>query len=104
MSEYDPAQSAAERHRQKQLEMDRMAVPVAPVSGKAGQILQHLHDGEPVFILRAQDILATMSLKHYLTLVEMYNPGSIQVEQVTHMINDFLAWQRANPSFIKLPD
>lgn len=105
----DRIDPVVEAHLQKQRErgyaVDQPTVVVpAPLSGKAGEILTHLHPDEPVFILRAQDILATMAVKHYLTLVEMYSPGSEQVESVTHVVNSFLAWQHANPSKVKLPD
>lgn len=97
------AHLAKQRARGYGIDEPTIVVP-PPLTGKAGEILTHLHPDEPVFILRAQDILATMSVKHYLTLVEMYSPHSIQAEQVTDMVNDFIAWQHANPSKVKLPD
>lgn len=85
--------------------MPRMGVvPVAPVSGKAGEILQHLHPGEPVFILRAKDILSTFALDEYAKFVEKFSPHSPQLASIVDVTNDFRSWQVANPDKVKLPD
>lgn len=75
-----------------------------PVTGKARQILESLTPGEPVFVFRGQDILSTMVLMHYATLVEGYSPHSEMVEGITEAINKFRDWQHANPQKVKLPD
>lgn len=98
----NPALEAAEAHRRKQAQAGM--TPVVPVTGKAGEILQHLHPGEPVFVLRAQDVLSVLNMNHYLTLIETYSPHSDQAQSITDMIGSFLSWQRANPSLVKLPD
>ena len=69
-----------------------------------GVDLRKLHDGEPWFVFRAQDILSSFALEAYLTMLEKFNPNSPQVESCTHMVNAFRAWQQANPGKVKLPD
>lgn len=95
------------RHEEKQREaqMPRMGlVPVAPVSGKAGEILQHLHKDEPVFIFRAQDILSVWALEEYARVVEKYDPHGPHLESIVDAADTFRQWQKANPSLVKLPD
>jgi len=98
---------AAQRHRdaQRAAGVPRMGVvPVAPVSGKAGEILQHLHKDEPVFIFRAQDLLSIFALEEYARVIEKYTPHGPQLESIVEAKNQFRAWQIANPSKVKLPD
>lgn len=83
-------------------EVSRDVIPL--LSGKAGQILQHLGRDEPVFIFRAKDILSTMVIMHYLTLVTSYNPDNFLIESITETLNEFRRWQQENPSEVKLPD
>jgi len=71
---------------------------------KATSILGHLHPGEPYLVFRAQDILSSFALDTYLTLVEKFDPYGEQVESLTRVINEFRAWQQANPEKVKLPD
>lgn len=86
----------------KIIEIPRNPVPL--LSGKAGQILGHLGRDEPVFIFRAQDILSTMVIKQYLSLVEIYNPNNLLLESIIDSMNEFIAWQQQNPEKVKLPD
>lgn len=74
------------------------------VSGKAGEILGHLHPEEPIFVFRAQDILSVMVLSHYARLVEEYQQHGYQLESIIDAANDFRKWQRENPGLVKLPD
>jgi hypothetical protein len=59
---------------------------------------------EPYFVLRAQDILSTMSLLHYATLVETYVPYSELPDDVAILIRQFRDWQQNHPTQVKLPD
>jgi hypothetical protein len=74
------------------------------ISGKAGEILSHLHPDEPIFVFRAQDILSVMVLSHYASLLEDYQQEGTQLASVIDAANDFRSWQRANPGKVKLPD
>lgn len=55
---------------------------------------------EPVFILRAQDELASQTLAYYLTMVAT----ETHKDAVKHRIDDFNRFRRENPSAMKAPD
>lgn len=77
--------------------------PTAIVTGQAAQLVAKLHEGEPIFVFRAQDILSVMVLSHYATLLEQY--GDLEmIEAVVKWRNRFQEWQRSNPGLVKLPD
>jgi len=78
--------------------------PTPPVGGKAGEILQHLHPGEPVFIFRAQDVLSVFALEAYSELIDKYNGRSPQALSLSDAIHAFRQWQVQNPHWVKLPD
>lgn len=67
-------------------------------------VLDTLLPKEPVIIFRAKDILSTMVLQHYTTLLETYSPYSAIIEDMVEKINEFREWQHANPTSIRLPD
>lgn len=72
---------------------------------KAEAILGHLNEDEPIFILRAQDILSVMAIRHYASLIENYcYHDTHQLESVVQAANEFAQWQRENPGKVKLPD
>lgn len=76
-----------------------------PIEGKAGEILAHLEPGEPIFVLRARDILSTMTIRHYASLIEDYVfMGGDQLKSVVKAANAFAEWQRQNPGKVHLPD
>lgn len=79
-------------------------VPVAPVTGKAGEILQSLHPGEPVFVFRAKDLLSVWALDAYAAAVEKYEPNGDHLVSIVDAAHDFRQWQKNNPSLVKLPD
>ena len=87
-------------------EQPRVHPSQLPLPGmeKAAEILESVTADEPIFVFRAKDILSTMVLLHYLTLVESYNPHSEQCESITRWIDQFRKWQHANPEKVKLPD
>lgn len=74
------------------------------LGGKAGEIIDHLHDDEPVFVFRAQDILSVFALEAYAELIEKYDGQGKQAMSLSHAIQDFRYWQKANPQWVKLPD
>ncbi len=61
--------------------------------------------GEPYFVFRAKDLLSTLVLKRYQELVDDYQ-GDDQSHAMTiaEQISNFIAWQKANPNKVKLPD
>lgn len=77
---------------------------VVPPPRKGDEILGHLIPGEPFFVFRAKDILSTFALDEYAKIVEKFTPHSPQLESLVEAINEFRAWQVANPDKVKLPD
>lgn len=69
------------------------------LSGKYGKLdIPHIDPEEPVFILRAQDILAKYAMHMYLALAESHNAEA--AEGVATEIEHFRSWEGAR----KLPD
>jgi len=68
-------------------------------SGKYGNVsIPKIGDDEPVFILRAQDILAAPAIEMYRLLLESH--GSPMVKEVAKDIQIFKHW----PGSKKMPD
>lgn len=75
---------------------------------KYGQIdVPGIPEDEPIFILRAQDVLAIATISRYKNLrltAEEDPPSSEWVNDLDHVGEEFFAWAQANPDKIKLPD
>lgn len=77
----------------------------AGIGPKDGRILRAVdRTDEPIFILRAQDLLSVLAISEYLLLVERYLPHTELAMEVTHRLEEFREWQRAHPGSVKLPD
>lgn len=74
------------------------------IGGRNMHILDSLLPDEPIVIFRAKDILSTMVLQRYLTMLEDYVPGSEIAEAVVNKITEFRNWQQANPQSVRIPD
>jgi hypothetical protein len=60
-------------------------------------------DDEPIFILRARDVLAVPLLKEYFALV--YGQcGDSHITAVRKRLAQFAKWQEENPGRVKKPD
>lgn len=66
--------------------------------------LLEIPEGEPIFILRAQDQLAVGGIRNYMRLGESQGLPREWVEEVRECGNDFMRWQTENPNTVKLPD
>ena len=67
-----------------------------------GELCEFMLDGEPVFIIRAQDNLAYGVVEHYLDMTKKYKgKNSIRTEAQLTRIQQ---WQQENPSKVKIPD
>lgn len=63
---------------------------------------EFLHDDEPYFLLRAQDVLALGTLAYYHMAAEASVAPNAQ--STGAMLVAFAAWQKENPDLVKLPD
>ena len=69
------------------------------LSGKYGKLdIPKIADGEPVFILRAQDILAEKAVRMYQLLAESH--GSPLAGELDQVVDAFRKW----PESKKIPD
>ena len=69
------------------------------LSGKYGRVnIPQIGEDEPVFILRAQDMLAISAIEIYRSLAESH--GAPVVETLQREINSFRAWDGQK----KVPD
>jgi hypothetical protein len=58
---------------------------------------------EPIFILRAQDAMAPRAIANYMASIQDISPVG-HVEICSRRIDEFVAWQKANPGKVKNPD
>jgi hypothetical protein len=73
-------------------------------AGKYGELgIEHIPDGEPVFVIRAQDKAATAALMCYAQVAESIGAQQDFVDRIwDQIIPDFRDWQRHNET--KVPD
>lgn len=79
---------------------------IGRVNGKAAKILMEAADtGEPVFVLRAKDLLSVLGVTAYLRLIEDYTPENHDMhEGIINQLRAMRDWQGANPGEVRLPD
>jgi len=76
------------------------------VHGKAAKIIMDV-DGtdEPIFVLRAKDIFATMAIVEYLRVVDSYAPDDHEFEEsIVNILERFKTWQKENIQRVRYPD
>jgi hypothetical protein len=61
-------------------------------------------DDEPIIVFRAKDILSTMVLLDYISLLGKYVPGTIIEADALEKLEEFRSWQVNNPDKVRLPD
>jgi len=74
--------------------------------GKYGTITTErgdIPDGEPVFLLRAQDSQAVRTIEAYLRFCSQVNSPPAHLEALDQVIGTFVAWQSAHPGRVKVP-
>jgi len=59
--------------------------------------IQKLHDGEPYFFIRAQDVFSPAAIQAYATI-------SGDHRDLHPVIDEFVRWQKENPDKVKTPD
>jgi hypothetical protein len=70
-----------------------------------GMLADAERHGEPVFILRAKDILAPRVIENYLDMVILHSTDNIEfTDQIHDVIDAMKQWQKANPLRVKFPD
>lgn len=67
-----------------------------------GEMCEAVLDGEPVFIIRAQDALAMDVVSTYLKLASERNAKN--TGRVSYQLTRIHDWQEAHPKRIKVPD
>lgn len=109
-----PGETPEDYHRRVQ--QQRMEyTPAAPT--RAEIVAEQTHDktqkildecrasGEPIFVIRAKDILAPMLVAEYYELIEKYCPRQHHFHgQVAEIQDQMLDWQRANGDKVGYPD
>lgn len=78
------------------------------ISGKAAKIIADCAQsdtGEPIFVLRAQDIFSIMGIAGYLDLIEKFSPNDHNMEaELCDVIEMFKRWQSENRDQVRYPD
>lgn len=67
-----------------------------------GEICECMLDGEPVFVLRAQDQVALSTLEEYYH--RAFDAHAKNLTRVRHAKERFREWQEKNPQKVKVPD
>lgn len=67
-----------------------------------GEVCEHMLDGEPVFLIRAQDSLSVKAIQDYLDTARRH--GAKNTGRSTEKLERFVKWQKENPNKVKLPD
>lgn len=65
--------------------------------------LEKLHDGEPYFFIRAQDIHSATIVQSYASMLRS-NGDHRGANNVMEMVDQINQWQRDNPDKVKKPD
>lgn len=63
---------------------------------------ENLKDGEPFFLIRAQDLLSIPALMHYARLAK--NSAPDVATDVQAVIVSFVEWQAEHPDEVGVPD
>lgn len=76
------------------------------LQGKAQHILEKVSGSdEPIFILRAKDLLSVPTIVKYLNLYGEFMPSDVTFEaSVVNTIEGFKQWQKDNPDKVRWPD
>lgn len=75
------------------------------IGGKAGRILAAAAQrGEPVFVFRAKDLLATFALEAYAEALHKFGAPLEHQEGVANQRDAFREWQQDHPDMVRLPD
>jgi hypothetical protein len=77
------------------------------IDAKYGKVVTEkgeFHEGEPVFILRGQDLLALAAIDEYGGVCDEAGVEDDHLIAVAEVYNSFVDWQSANPNLVSLPD
>jgi hypothetical protein len=66
------------------------------------QVCELMLDGEPCFLIRAQDKISLQALEHYYDLA--FNAQGKNLSRVREVKDRFRQWQKENPKKVKVPD
>lgn len=81
--------------------------PARGTAGKYGTIMTEHgdpgRDGEPVFILRAKDVLAPMAIRAYMDLCVAAGCDEKHLEGITAQLEEFASWAEANKGRLTIP-
>jgi hypothetical protein len=67
-----------------------------------GELCEFMLDGEPVFLIRAQDSIAITAVNEYLKFSQ--RDGGRNTMRTETQLERMREWQKANPKKVKLPD
>lgn len=86
--------------------LDRSQVErrMASIEGKYGVITaekKQFHPGEPVFLLRATDVLAPAAIWQYLLICQEAGCSTEHCEAILRHHDRIVQWQRDNPALVK---
>lgn len=73
--------------------------------GKAMKIIEEcMETGEPIFVLRAKDLLSVLAVAEYRDLLDKYWADPQMQEGVGAAFETMRGWQKDHPGEVRLPD
>ena len=66
--------------------------------------LDRIHPGEPVYVLRAQDLHAPAVIRHWADLAQQRGTPMTKVASARLVAQDMETWASANRTKVKVPD
>lgn len=91
------------RERLRAAYADEMSSSRTTVNDGAHELLAKLHDEEPVFVIRAQDILSPQALALYADLARKVGLPE-HAQEVEARAVQFMQWQARHAKLVKAPD
>lgn len=73
-------------------------------TSRAAKLLEKIPDDEPVFILRAQDMLSTPCLTRWLAQAFEEEVDAAKIESARAVFKAFVYWQHTHSQQCKVPD
>lgn len=73
-------------------------------ASEAKAYLDRIPEDEPVFVLRAQDVLSMLTIREWLRMAERFEVRERKIAGAEDDLQQFREWRHSHSSRVKLPD
>lgn len=95
-----------EAHRDEMIRT--LTAEVAELRRRMGRLdqlhLERLHEGEPVYLIRAQDLHAPAVIRYWAELALHRGTPTTKVASARRVAQEMDLWQSAHKNIVKIPD